>query len=404
MIPRNPHIARMHAHYLFAEVEMRKQKFLKENPKAPLINLGIGDTTCPIPSHITKAFEAQAQALGAPRGYHGYGPSAGWSELREKIAHVLYSDMVSANEIFVSDGSKCDIGRLQLLFSPSSTIALQDPAYPAYVSSSVIAGRTGDYDLSTQQYRKIVYMPCKPENGFFPDLKKTPRTDLIFFCSPNNPTGTAPTRDQLQELVVFAAKNRSIIIFDASYAEFISDPSIPKSIFEISGAREVAIETNSFSKTVGFTGIRLGWLVIPHELRFADGTKVQDDWLKVISTFYNGTCHLAQAGGVAALDPEGRRQTRSIVDYYMRNTRELKKAMQKAGFAVYGAQHAPYLWIKLAINDSWKAFERFLHQMNLITTPGAGFGPSGEGYLRLSAFGQWDEVQEAARRLTSSVL
>lgn len=399
MIQRNPNIAKLPAGYLFPEIAKRKRAFLAKHPTAKLISLGIGDTTEPIPHSITGGLIKGAAALGTKDGYTGYGPEQGQLELRRRLAERIYDNTVDADEVFISDGSKCDIGRLQVLFGSGATMGVQDPSYPAYVDTSVIAGQTGDYDPVTKQFRGIVYMPCTPNNHFFPELDKMPRADLIYFCSPNNPTGSAATREQLMQLVAFAKRNRSIIIFDAAYATYIRRSDIPRSIYEIPGARDVAIELGSFSKMAGFTGVRLGWSVIPKELHFDDGTPVRQDWGRLMSTFFNGASNIAQAGALAALEPEGMESIRQITDFYLENARIIKSALESQGIIVYGGTDAPYIWAKFPLKTSWETFEEMMEKLHLITTPGSGFGPSGEGFIRFTAYGHRSSIEEAAERL-----
>jgi len=398
-VSRNANLAKLQAGYLFPEIGRRRTAYLASHPDASIISLGIGDTTQPIPPHITAGLTAGAAALGTPEGYSGYGAEQGTPALREKIASVLYGGSVKAEEVFVSDGAKCDIARLQSVFGPTATAAVQDPSYPVYVDTAVMTGQTGEVDAGRGQFDRLEYMPCTAENGFFPDLSRVARTDLIFFCSPNNPTGAAATREQLTELVAFAKKNGSIIVFDAAYAPFIRSAEVPKSIFDIPGAREVAIEVNSMSKYAGFTGVRLGWVVVPNELQFADGTPVRNDFNRVMSTCFNGASNIAQAGGLACLDAEGQAEIGGLIDYYLGNAAILRDTMVGLGFEVYGGVDAPYIYVKTG-GSSWETFSAILEQAQVVTIPGAGFGPGGEGYLRLSAFAPRAAVVEASARLT----
>lgn len=391
MIKRNVNLAKLKGGYLFPEINKRKRKFLAENPDAKLISLGIGDTTQPIPTSIAKALVNAAEKLHTPEGYSGYGPEQGYIELRQKIASKIYENKVKASDIFISDGAKCDIGRLQLLFGPQVTIAIQDPAYPVYVDGSIMQG-----------VDKIIYMPCTPENNFFPDLDKVPRTDIIYFCSPNNPTGAVATKQQLQRLVQFAKKNKSIIIFDSAYASYIQDPALPKSIFEIEGSKEVALETGSFSKIAGFTGVRLGWTAVPEELEYEDGTPVRNDWNRLVSTIFNGASNIAQEGGIAALEPQGLKEIKTLTDFYLENAKIIKETLQEQGLEVYGGINAPYLWVRFSHRKSWDIFQDYMEKFHIITTPGSGFGPSGEGFVRFTAFGQRHNVIEACERLKKS--
>jgi len=308
--------------------------------------------------------------------------------------------MIKPSELFVSDGSKCDITRLQLMFGPGKTIALQDPSYPAYVDSSVIMGQTQGFNAASSQYGNIVYMPCQPANGFFPDLTAASSADIIFFCSPNNPTGNAATRTQLEQLVAFAKRTGAIIIYDAAYAIYIDRPDCPKTIYEIPGAHEVAIETCSFSKYAGFTGVRLGWTVVPEALRYADGTPIISDWNRIMTTCFNGASNVAQAGGLACLHPEGLAAMRQLVSFYKENARIIRDALAKCGLTVYGGSDAPYVWVHFPGRKSWDVFADILEKANVVTTPGSGFGPAGEGFIRISSFGHREDVLEACARLT----
>eukprot|EP00955_Chlamydomonas_euryale_P094894 364899-Chlamydomonas_euryale.AAC.34 len=325
-----------------------------------------------------------------------YGSEQGPPALRDGIAKTFYNGMVAGEEVFVSDGSKCDIGRLQWIFGADTTVAVQDPSYPVYVDSSVMLGRTGHHNGS--QFDGVTYMPCTAENNFFPDLSKTPRTDVMFICSPNNPTGAAATRQQLTELVAFAKKNGSVIVYDAAYALYISNPDCPKSIYEIPGAHEVAIETCSFSKYAGFTGVRLGWTVVPKALKFSDGTPVWNDWNRVMSTIFNGSSNIVQAGGLACLSGEGYKEMMDMVQFYKENATILRNAFLEMGFTVYGGTDAPYVWVGFPGKKSWDVFADILANCDIVTTPGSGFGPAGEGFVRASAFGSRENVLEAVER------
>ncbi len=398
MVKRNPNFAKLKAGYLFPEIHRRKLAFLERCPSAKLLNLGIGDTTQPIKPHIVKGLVEAAFDLGDPEHYTGYGPEQGILPLRKKIAEKLYHGLVHPHEVFISDGAKCDIGRVQMMFGKECSLAVQDPTYPVYVDAAVIGGQTGLFDPSSQHYQGIVYMPCTPENHFFPGLNEVPRTDLVYFCSPNNPTGAAATRAQLKELVDFTKKNRSILIYDSAYAVYIRDPNLPKSIYEIEGAREVAIEVSSFSKIAGFTGVRLGWTVVPDEVKFEDGTPVRNDWARIHNTLFNGACNIAQKGGLAILDDEGLSEINDMIDYYLENARSLKRALDTLGYQTYGAVNAPYLWVKFPGDTSWNVFEQLLEKAHIVTTPGSGFGPAGEGFIRFSGLGHRKDIEEAIRR------
>ncbi len=398
MVKRNKNIAKLQAGYLFPEINKRKKKVMEKNPSAKIISLGIGDTTEPLTPHIVKGLKDASVGMGG-RGYTGYGAEQGMDELRKKVSDKLYNGIVKPEEVFISDGAKCDCGRLQLMFGPDVSIAVQDPAYPVYVDGSVIIGATGNYNKGKEQFGNIAYMKCVPENNFFPDLKNTQKTDLIYFCSPNNPTGAVSTKEQLKELVDFARKNKSIIIFDAAYREFIKDRNLPKSIFEIKGSREIAIEVNSFSKPAGFTGVRLGWTVVPNELRYEDGSYVKDDWNRIMTTVFNGASNIAQKAGLSVLDNEGLKEMKGTVDYYMENASIIKKALDEIGIKNYGGVNSPYIWAEFSGKKSWDVFEEILENAFVVTTPGAGFGPAGEGFIRFSAFGHRKDVLEATERV-----
>ncbi len=408
MIERNKGFSNLSAGYLFPEVAKRRKAYQAAHPDAKIISLGIGNTTEPLTPHIAKAMVDYASSLATKEGYSGYGDEQGLSELRKKIADVLYPNIISAEEIFVSDGAKCDIARIQTLFGSSTKIAVQDPAYPVYVDGSVIVGAAGA-DNGQDGHSGVTYLPCTADNDFFPDLSVIQDNTLIYFCSPNNPTGAASSREQLKKLVDFAKKKGCIIIYDSAYFAFIRDEKIPHTIYEIEGAKECAIEINSFSKLAGFTGVRLGWSVVPKELKFADGTSVHADWNRVMTTLFNGASNIAQRGGLAALDEEGRKETRGLVDYYLENAKIMKEALTGSNFAnagvkVYYTGDSPYLWVHFPGWKSWDIFDKILDKCRVVTTPGSGFGPSGESYLRFSCFGHREDVEEACRRLKTFTL
>lgn len=389
MVKRNPNFSKLKPTYLFLEIQQRRKHFLTKHPEAKLISLGIGDTTEPIPPSITASLVHGAEKLGTRSGYTGYGPEQGINDLREKIAHVIYNDLITANEVFISDGAKCDIGRLQTLFGPSSSIAVQDPAYPVYVEGSILNG-----------VKSIHYMPCNPANNFFPDLSQVCLTDLIYFCSPNNPTGAVATKDQLIRLVEFAKANKSIIIFDSAYASYIQNEGYPRSIYEIPGAEEVAIEISSFSKLAGFTGIRLGWTIVPEALKFEDGSSVRADWNRLTSTIFNGASNIAQYGGIGVLNEAGQNEIKTLTNFYKENARLIKQTLQDLNYEVYGGDNAPYVWIRFENRKSWDVFQEFLEKFHIITTPGSGFGPEGEGFIRISGFNSRANIDEALSRIS----
>lgn len=397
MIKRNPHIAKLHSSYLFPEINKRKQEFLKRDPNADLISLGIGDTTEPIAPHIVKGLLKSCENLAKRETYTGYGPEQGYEILRKKIAGALYHNKIEADEIFISDGSKCDIGRLQMLFGSQCKMAVQDPSYPVYVDTGVALGQTGSFQNA--YYEGIVYLPCLPENDFFPNLSNLPHIDLLYFCSPNNPTGACANRKQLEALVAFAKKNRTLIIFDAAYSAYIRDPEIPTSIYEIEGAQEVAIELNSFSKIAGFTGVRLAWSIVPKKLKYQTGESIHKDWLRIASTFFNGASNISQAGGLAALDPQGLKEIKEQTNFYLENAALIKSTFEEMGYKVYGGVNAPYVWVHFPGEKSWDVFNLLLENAHIVSTPGVGFGPGGEGFIRLSAFGKRERIHLALDRL-----
>ncbi|KAJ4976966.1 hypothetical protein NE237_002072 [Protea cynaroides] len=397
-VSRNANMAKLQAGYLFPEVARRRAQHMVKYPNAQVISLGIGDTTEPIPELITSAMAKRANELSTLEGYSGYGAEQGERKLRGAIASTFYGDLgIEESDIFVSDGAKCDISRLQMLFGSNATMAVQDPSYPAYVDSSVIMGQTGQFQKAVEKYENIEYMRCSPENGFFPDLSIVPRTDIIFFCSPNNPTGNTASREQLTRLVQFAKDNGSIIVFDSAYALYISDDS-PRSIFEIPGAKEVALETSSFSKFIGFTGVRCGWTVIPKELSFSDGFPVAKDFNRIVCTCFNGASNIPQAGALSALSPEGLKEMYGTIGFYKENTKIIMDTFKSLGFNVYGGENAPYVWIHFPGRSSWDVFAEILEKTHVVTTPGGGFGPGGEGFVRISAFGHRSNILEACKR------
>jgi len=401
-VDRNPNFAKLAGGYLFPEIGRRRNAYLEENPDmaSRIISLGIGDTTQPIPENILSGLVNGASKLGTKEGYSGYGAEQGTGDLREKIASTLYDGLIDADEVFVSDGAKCDIMRLQQMFGTSVVSAVQDPSYPVYVDTSVMMGQTGTQNPETMQYDNIVYMPCTTENNFFPDYSSFPRADVIYFCSPNNPTGVAATKEQLTDLVKTCKERGSILVFDAAYAPFIRTPGVPKTIFEIEGAKEVAIEVNSFSKYAGFTGVRLGWTVVPADLKFSDGSSVRTDFNRVMTTAFNGASNIVQSGGLACLEKSGLEEINTLIDYYLENAKLLKETMESIGYSVYGGTDAPYVFVKLPEGQkSWDAFSDILEKAQVVTIPGAGFGPGGEGFLRLSAFAPREGIIEACERL-----
>jgi len=396
MISRNLNIANLKAGYLFPEVAKRRREYAASHPGAKIISLGVGNTTEPIMPHIDAGLVEGARKLGTVEGYSGY-QDEGMAALREKISSVFYGGKFSIDEIFISDGAKCDIGRLQVLFGAGTKIAVQDPSYPVYVDGSVLAGAAGGWQ--GEGYAGITYLPCTAENHFFPDLDLIPRDSLVYFCSPNNPTGAVANRPQLTALVEAAVSKGCVIVFDAAYSEFIRDPALPKSIYDIEKAALCAIEVNSFSKPAGFTGVRLGWSVVPKSLKYAGGESVNADWSRIAGTIFNGASNIAQAGGLAALDNEGLAEMRAMMDFYLGNAKLIRDALRQIGISCTGGDNSPYIWAHFPGRDSWEVFTELLEKCQVVTTPGAGFGPAGQGFIRFSAFGHRADVEEACRRL-----
>ncbi|XP_059653353.1 aminotransferase ALD1, chloroplastic-like isoform X1 [Cornus florida] len=400
-VARNINMEKLQNNYLFPEISIREDEHIKKYPNAKVISLGIGNTTQPIPDVITLSMADFTRALSTPEGYKGYGAEQGNKTLRKAIAETFYGELaVKETEVFISDGSQCDISRLQLLLGSNVSIAVQDPSFPGYIDSGVIVGQAGDFQDATGKYWNIEYMKCGPQNDFFPVLSKIQRTDIIFFCSPNNPTGHAASRKQLEQLVEFAMKNGSIIVYDSAYASYITDQS-PRSIYEIPGAKKVAIEISSFSKMAGFTGVRLGWTVVPEELLFSNGFPIINDFNRIVCTCFNGASNISQAGGLACLSPEGFKAMLSMVDYYKENAKILMDTFGSLGLQVYGGVNAPYVWVHFPGSRSWDVFNEILEKTHIITVPGCGFGPGGEEYIRVAAFGHRECILEASMRLKS---
>ena len=401
MVRVNEDYLKLPGSYLFSTIARKAAAYRSEHPDRPLISLGIGDVTQPLVPAIIDELHAAVDEMAHAETFHGYAPELGYEFLRSVIAQQDYQDRgcrIEADEIFVSDGAKGDSGNIQEIFSKDCRIAVCDPVYPVYVDSNVMAGRTGTYDPDTGIWSNVIYMPCTVENGFSPELpKETP--DLIYLCFPNNPTGSAITKDQLQVWVDYANKVGAVIIYDAAYEAYIREDDIPHSIFECEGARTCAIELRSFSKNAGFTGTRLGFTVIPKDLK-AQGVALHSLWARRHGTKYNGAPYIVQKAGAAVYTPEGKAQIKEQVSYYMENARLISQAMKEAGYRVYGGVNAPYIWLQTPDGcSSWDFFDILLKNANVIGTPGSGFGPSGEGYFRLTAFGTRENTIEALNRI-----
>ena len=395
----NENYTRLQGSYLFSEIARKIKTYQIEHPGKKIIRLGIGDVTQPLAPAIIKALHLAVDEMGTAEGFHGYGPEQGYEFLRNAIAEGDYHNRgcdISADEIFISDGAKCDVGNIQEIFSLENKVAVCDPVYPVYVDTNVMAGRSGEYDPVIGGYRNLIYMPCTKENDFVPDFPKTV-PDIIYLCFPNNPTGMTIRKEQLQEWVDYANKYGSVILYDAAYEAYISEADLPHSIYECEGARSCAIEMHSFSKNAGFTGLRLGYTVIPKDLK-RNGVTLHSLWDRRHGTRYNGAPYIVQKAGEAVYTAEGQRQIKSQIAYYMKNASVIRKGLEKAGYTVYGGVNAPYIWLKVPGN-SWNFFDYLLNEVQVVGTPGVGFGSSGEGYFRLTAFGTYENSVEALNRI-----
>ncbi len=404
----NTHYQKLQAGYLFPEIGKRMRNFAAAHPSARIIRLGIGDVVLPLPMPIVDALKAGADEMSRKETFQGYGPEQGHAFLREAIAEHFRGQgaAVEADEIFVSDGSKCDTANIQEIFAIDSVIAVTDPVYPVYVDTNVMAGRTGPADKNGC-YGKLVYLPTTADNGFDPPLPDR-HVDIIYLCSPNNPTGAVMPRASLERWVAYARRESAVILFDAAYEAFIREPGLVHSIFEIPGARDVAIEFRSFSKTAGFTGTRCAFTVIPKELcgrdQAGEPVPLHGLWNRRHTTKFNGVSYPVQRAAAAVFSPEGSKAVQENVDYYMENARIIREGLGKAGYRVFGGVNAPYIWLRVPTGlTSWQFFDRLLTEANVVGTPGSGFGSCGEGYLRLSAFGFRDNVEEAVERIRSRV-
>lgn len=401
MFTINENYMNLQGSYLFSTIARKVAAYKEANPEADIIRLGIGDVTQPLAPVIIEALQKAVAQMGTPEGFHGYGPEQGYDFLRNAIAANDYQARgcdIAADEIFVSDGAKCDVGNIQEIFGLNNRVAVCDPVYPVYVDTNVMAGRSGLYNPAKGGFEKLIYMPCTEENGFAPSLpEEVP--DLIYLCFPNNPTGAAITKDALQEWVDYANKNGSVILYDAAYEAYISEEDVPHSIYECGGARTCAIEMHSFSKNAGFTGLRLGYTVIPKDLKCGD-VSLHSLWNRRHGTKYNGAPYIVQRAGEAVYSEEGKRQLAAQVAYYMENARMIRDGLKDAGFTAYGGVNAPYIWLKTPDRmTSWEFFDKLLNEVQVVGTPGSGFGASGEGFFRLTAFGTHENTAEALRRI-----
>lgn len=400
----NEHFQSLPGSYLFAEIAQRVKAYEAKHPDAAIIRLGIGDVTRPLVPAVIEALHQAVEDMGRQETFHGYGPDYGYDFLVNAIRQGDYAVRgidLQYDEVFISDGAKSDVSNLQELFSADARIGVTDPVYPVYVDSNAMAGRAGEY--RNGRWSKLVYLPTVEENGFVPELPSE-RVDVLYLCYPNNPTGTVLTREQLTRIVEWARAHRTLIIYDAAYRAYVSTPDVPLSIYEIPGAKEVAIECNSFSKTAGFTGTRCAYTVIPHELtgagRNGEDVSLNGLWKRRMSTKFNGVSYPVQRGAAAVYSPQGQAQVKAVIQDYMRNAAVIREGLQQMGYRVYGGVDAPYIWMKVPEGiSSWDFFDRLLNACAVVGTPGAGFGPSGEGYFRLTAFNTEENTRLAVQRI-----
>lgn len=401
MFKINENYLKLPGSYLFSTIGKKVKAYQEANPDKKIIRLGIGDVTQPLAPKIIEAMHSAVDEMSKAETFHGYAPDLGYDFLRNAIVEGDYKSRgadISADEIFVSDGAKCDSGNIQEIFSLDNKIAVCDPVYPVYVDTNVMAGRTGNYNENTEMFENVIYMPCKEENNFAPEFpNETP--DMIYLCFPNNPTGSTITKSQLQEWVDYANNKGAVIIYDAAYEAYISEENVPHTIYECEGAKTCAIELKSFSKNAGFTGVRLGYTVVPKELK-CGGVSLNTLWARRHGTKYNGAPYIIQRAGEAVYSEEGKAQLKQQVAYYMNNAKVIKDGLKSAGYNVSGGVNAPYIWLKTPDNmTSWEFFDYLLENANVVGTPGSGFGPSGEGYFRLTAFGSYENTLAAIERI-----
>jgi len=402
----NENFLKLQDSYLFSTIAKKVAKFTEENPDKKIIKLGIGDVTKPIVPACIEAMHKAVDEVGTAEGFRGYGPEQGYEFLRKAIVkndYQLRGIKIEEDEIFVSDGAKCDCGNIVDIFAKDNKVAITDPVYPVYLDTNVMSGRSGKYNKEKETYENIVYLPVMAENDFKPALPKE-KVDMIYLCFPNNPTGTVLTKNDLKEWINYAKENNSIILYDAAYEAFITEEDVPHSIYEIEGAREVAIEFKSYSKTAGFTGIRCGYVVIPKEVKgyTKDGEKVNFNklWNRRTCTKFNGVSYITQRAAEATYTEEGKKQIKENIDSYMENAKIIKQGLEETGFTTYGGVNSPYVWLKVPEKmTSWEFFDKLLEEVNIVGTPGSGFGPHGEGYFRLTAFGTKENTIEAMERI-----
>lgn len=400
----NEHFLKLQNSYLFSDIAKKVNSFKVTHPKDKIIRMGIGDVTQPLAPAVIEAMHKAVDELAHKESFHGYGPEQGYPFLIDAIIKNDYESLgvfIEPSEVFISDGAKSDCGNIGDMLRHDNSIGVTDPVYPVYIDSNVMAGRTGI--CIDGKWTDVVYIPCTAENNFVPQLPSR-KVDIIYLCYPNNPTGTTLTKEELKKWVDYALENDAIIMYDSAYEAYIRDKNVPHSIYEIKGAKKVAIEFRSFSKTAGFTGVRCGYTIVPKELNAytlsGDPVSLNKLWLRRQCTKFNGTSYITQRGAEAIYTPEGKAQVRATIDYYMKNASIMKDGLEQCGLKVYGGTNAPYLWVKTPDGlTSWKFFEKLLYEVYIVGTPGVGFGPSGEGYLRLTAFGDRDETIEAIERI-----
>lgn len=400
----NEHFLKLQSNYLFSDIAKKVNSFKITHPKQKIIRMGIGDVTQPLAPAVIEAMHKAVDEMASKETFHGYGPEQGYPFLIDAIIKNDYESIgvsLEPSEVFISDGAKSDCGNIGDLLRHDNSIGVTDPVYPVYIDSNVMSGRTGTWENGI--WSDVVYIPCTAENQFVPELPSR-RVDIIYLCYPNNPTGTTLTKEELKKWVNYALANDAIIMYDSAYEAYIQDPNIPHSIYEIKGAKKVAIEFRSFSKTAGFTGVRCGYTIIPKEVSATTlkGERVflNKLWHRRQCTKFNGTSYITQRGAEAVYSPEGKKQIRQTINYYMNNAKLMKEGLEACGLQVYGGTNAPYLWVKTPDGlSSWKFFEKLLYEVFIVSTPGVGFGPSGEGYLRLTAFGDHDDTIEAIQRI-----
>ena len=402
MFQVNENYLKLPGSYLFSTIGKKVSAYAAAHPEETVIRLGIGDVTQPLPPVVIEALHKAVDEMGNASTFHGYAPDLGYEFLRKAVAENDFQArgcQITPDEIFVSDGAKSDSANIQEIFAADSRIAVCDPVYPVYVDSNVMAGRTGTYDAAAETWSDVIYMPCTAENGFVPELPKE-RPDLIYLCFPNNPTGETLTKAQLQEWVDYANREGCVIIFDAAYEAYISQEDIPHSIYECEGAKTCAIELRSFSKNAGFTGLRLAYTVVPKALKDQNGTSLNALWARRHGTKYNGAPYIVQRAGEAVYTPEGQAQVREMVGKYMKNASYILNGLKEAGYEVYGGVNSPYVWLRTPDQmTSWEFFDYLLENAHVVGTPGSGFGPSGEHYFRLTAFGTWENTVRAVDRI-----